>query len=265
MMTLRKVAIIATVAGLVVFLAGSAVASESFEKLAEQLAELRSEVDSLTAKVESKKQRVQSRLRSIRRQRADIERQIEQEKTKIERLKRSVRERRQELESEQAAAEDLKPAVEEAFATVRTSVRDGPPFKRAERLEQLDKLESQMAEGLLSPQKAVSRLWQFVEDELRLSRENGLYSQVVDLGGEEVLADVARVGMVSLYFKTEDGRVGIAERTDDGWAWRTVEGDEKRRRIEKLFESFQKNIRVGYFELPNGLRGIDRIERREAQ
>ncbi|MFB6373638.1 MAG: DUF3450 family protein, partial [Bradymonadaceae bacterium] len=110
-----------------------------------------------------------------------------------------------------------------------------------------------------------SRLWQFVEDELRLSRENGMYSQVIELGGEEVLADVARVGMVSLYFKTEDGRVGVAERTDEGWRWQTIRKEKQKRRIEKLFESFKKNIRVGYFELPNGLGGIDRIANEEAQ
>lgn len=264
-MNLQKLAIWATATATLVLFAGTAVAGQSFEKLAEKLADLRSEVDSLTSEVETKKSRLQSRLRSIQRQRATVERKIEQEKSKVERLKRSVKKRKEELESERAAAKDLKPAVKTSFETVRTSVRQGPPFKREERLEQLDKLESQMNEGLLSPQKAASRLWQFVEDELRLSRENGLYSQVIDLNGDEVLADVARVGMVALYFKTDDGRVGVAERADEGWNWRTVDQEKKRRRIRRLFESFNKGIRVGYFEVPNGIRGIDRIEQEEAQ
>jgi hypothetical protein len=236
------------------------VEDKSFDELAERLAELRSEVDSLSSKVEQKKQRMTNRLRSIQRQRSDVELKIEQTRSEVERLRKSVREKRQTIEEEQTAADELTPAVASAIETVRENVRHSPPFKRDERLAELDKLESQMEEGLLSPQKTVSRLWQFVEDELRLARESGLYRQAIELDGEEVLAEVARVGMVMLYFETDDGRMGVARRTDEGWRWRPVDGEETRRQIEQLFDSFDKGIRVGFFTLPSGLRGIERFD-----
>jgi len=249
------------VAALVVLAGGTALAEEGgFSKLAEKLADLRSEVDELTTEVETKKDRIQSRLRSVQRQKADIERKIEKQKMRVERLRKTLEERREEIEERRESAKDLEPAVRESIEALRSSVREGPPFKRSKRLEQLDDLESQMQEGMRTPQKTVSRLWQFVEDELRLGRENGVYSQVIELEGEEVLAEVARLGMVALYFKTDEGRVGLAERTEEGWKWRALERDKSREQIEKLFDSFQKNIRVGYFEIPNGFASIRRLE-----
>ena len=260
---LRKIAVgFVVVSGLVLVAGTAAAASGQFEKLAKRLAELRSEVDSLTSKVETKKNRLKSRLRSIQRQRSDLELQIEKENMRVKRLRKSIADRKEKLQKHQTNAKELKPAVAEAIAEVRTGVETGPPFKRSERSKELDKLDSQMNEGLLSPQKVTSRLWQFVEDELRLSRENGLYSQVIEVEGNEVLADVARIGMVALYFKTDDGRVGVARRSENGegaWSWQVLSGEKQKRRIEKLFESFKKNIRVGYFVMPNGLRGIERL------
>lgn len=259
--SLRRIATVGIAAAAVLLGAGSALAAGgNFSKLAERLADLRSEVDALTSEVETKKNRLQSRLRSIQRQKADIERKVEKEKMRVERLRKSLNEHREQVEAEKEAAEEIQPAVVRSIDRLRASVRSGPPFKKSKRLKQLDDLETQMKEGMRSPQKTASRLWQFVEDELRLGRENGMYQQVIQLDGEEVLAEVARLGMVALYFETDQGRVGVAARTDDGWTWETVERDREREQIEKLFESFQKNIRVGYFEVPNGFDGIRRVE-----
>ena len=65
------------------------------------------------------------------------------------------------------------------------------------------------------------------------------------------LADVAKLGMVLLYFKTFDGQVGKAIQTEQGWEYKIVSEREDRKRILCLFDSMEKHIREGYFELPN--------------
>ena len=105
----------------------------------------------------------------------------------------------------------------------------------------------------MSPQKASSRLWAFVEDELRLTRENGLYRQTITLASDELLVDVARVGMVAMYFKTDDGRYGRTVNNGGAWSYELVQDKESQKQIEGLFDAFKKNIRVGFFELPNAL------------
>ncbi len=217
-----------------------------------RLAELRSQVERLSGEVEDKKAEIDARLRSTRSQKADLEVQIKREETRLGQLRRAVDEHRERIEEHEAGREDLAPTVVSAIGSVRQTVETSLPFKRAERLGELDKLEEQLDEGLVTPQKATARLWQFVEDELRLARENGLYRQVVEVDGDEVLADVARVGMVAIYYKTEDGRVGMARRHKDKWRWQPLDAEADRERVHTLFDAFQKNIRVGFFELPGG-------------
>lgn len=237
----------------VVFLAaGSAFAAkEDISELAQSLADLRTEVEELSGDVETKKSSIQSRVRSIQSQKAEVEMQIQKEEMRLERLRQQMDKHKQRVEQQKSLQQDLQPTVVASIDVIRGKVKRGLPFKKSERLNELDELESQMKDGTISPQKATSRLWTFVEDELRLARENGLYRQVVAVDGEETLADVARVGMIAIYYKTEKGRVGMAVETDSGWEWRAVDGEKETRKIRELFEQFKKNIRVGYFTLPN--------------
>jgi hypothetical protein len=234
--------------------AGSAIAHDGdVQALAKRLAELRSEVETLSSQVENKKADIDAKLRSVRSQKADLEMQIQREEVRLKQLRQAVQKHQDRIEAQNKTRADLAPAAKEAIGDVRQTVAKSLPFKRKARLSELDKLEKQLDDKLISPQKATARLWQFVEDELRLARENGLYRQIVEVDGDEVLADVARVGMVAIYFKTEDGRVGMAQKSDEGWKWATISGEENTKRVRNLFDSFKKNIRVGYFEIPNAL------------
>jgi hypothetical protein len=238
----------------ILLIASLAVAADGdVQALAKRLAELRAEVEELSGEVDSKKAGIDAKLRSIRSQKADLEMQIQREETRLAQLRQAVAKHRERIDGQKKTEDDLEPAVLGSIADVRATVENSLPFKRSERLAELDKLDKQLTDGLISPQKATSRLWQFVEDELRLSRENGLYRQIVEVDGEEVLADVARVGMVAIYFKTEDGRFGAARQTDEGWAWHKLSGEHSSEQVRHLFDSFKKNIRVGYFEIPNTL------------
>jgi len=76
---------------------------------------------------------------------------------------------------------------------------------------------------------------------------------VVRVAGEELLVDVARVGMTMLYFRTKDGRFGRAIKGAQGWSYRLFERPEQREQVALLFDALKKRIRVGFFELPNAL------------
>ena len=70
-----------------------------------------------------------------------------------------------------------------------------------------------------------------------------------------MLVDIAKLGTVFLFFQTRDNRGGIARRsTNDDWKFETVDNTGDAERIKILFDSLKKQIRQGYFELPNPLR-----------
>lgn len=82
-----------------------------------------------------------------------------------------------------------------------------------------------------------------------------VYAITILLNGEKVLADIAKLGMVFMFFQTKDNQSGMARRSaDGGWVFETASDSADRERIRTLFDSLKKQIRQGYFELPNPLR-----------
>lgn len=221
--------------------------------LAERLAALRGEVEGLSADLAEKENELRDQMRSYARQKAELKLELQKEETRLRKTRLAINQKKDLIEAHKKDDQALDPIFEEAVEEVRAYVEGSLPFKRDERLSALKKIEDQHKAGLLTPPRAVSRLWTFLEDEFRLTRESGMYRQTIQLDGEDELADVIRVGMVMLYFKDPDGRVGYADRTDQGWTYKAFEGEDERRRVMALFDSMKKQIRVGFFELPNAL------------
>lgn len=222
--------------------------------LAQRLTKLRGEVEAAAEKLNSKTAETNDVLRSLARQKADLELEVKREQTRLQKISAAIAKRRSESEAQRAKGDQLVPLFSEALGNARTYVQGTLPFRTKERLVALDKIEEQYKAGLLTPARALSRVWSFVEDEFRMTRESGLYQQTLAVDGQEILADVIRVGMVMMYFKSADDNVyGKATKRDGKWSFVVIDGTEDRKLVSKLFESFKKQIRVGYFELPDAL------------
>lgn len=228
-----------------------AVAADLVDSRAAELAGLRREVETLSSDLGLRKEDLRSRLKAIEAQKVEIEVQIRREELRLAQIEGEASARREELARDATRGDTLAPAVDLSITRVRGTVERGLPFHVPERLAELDNLRTQLATGLVTSEAASARLWAFTEDELRLCRENGLDRQVIQLDGAEVLADVARLGMVALYFRTDGGVVGMAVPADGGWSWRTLASRDDQKAVMALFEKLQHGVRSGAFPLPN--------------
>lgn len=227
-------------------------AAENLDELAQRLIQLRGEVEDLHRDIEAKQESHRSRMSSLAQQRAELEAQLQRQDLELQKLRRSIAEqRRQSTEAERAAA-SFAPAARDVAESLEARVDQGLPFKVEERKREVADVISKLDKGELSAPRALNQLWSFVEDELRLTRENGLFRQVIVINGQEQLADVIRLGMVMLVFRTSDGLYGYADRSGDGWTYEQVD-QEAAKKLQKLFEAFDKQVRTGFFEMPNAL------------
>jgi hypothetical protein len=233
-----------------IVLAGPAVA-DSVDDFAKRLSSLRSDVETLSAKLSAVSAEQRDELRSLARQKADLELEVKKEEVRVAKLHAAVGEKRAAIQADTGRDAQIAPVFERNLQQVRKMVAAGLPFRMHERLVELDKLQEQLRTGLLTPPRALSRLWTFVEDEFRLTRENGLYQQTISVDGQEHLADVVRIGSVALFFKTSDGTVGHVLPSSGGYHYQVVADADGKKQILNLFENFRKQIRAGYFELPN--------------
>jgi hypothetical protein len=230
---------------------GVAHAEEPVDSRPAELAKLRREVETLSAEVLARKEEERARLQALEAQSLEVEVQLRREELRLAQLEGEADARRAELAAHTGASDELRPVVASAIASIRKAVSAGLPYHLTERQAELDTLADQLDQGLVSPEQAAARLWAFTEDELRLTRENGLDRQVVPLEQGEVLADVVRLGMVALYFRTDGGLVGTARQDAGGWKWVTFASRDDAMAVEELFQKMQHGVRTGAFTLPN--------------
>lgn len=236
---------------LFVALSGGALAAEIADTRAAELAKLRREVETMSSELQLRKEDMRAQIKAVEAQKLEIEVQIRREELRLAQIQGEAASRKAEISTHAGQSDTLRPAVLAAITQLRGSVAGGLPFRQADRLAELDTLQGQLERQEATPESAAARLWAFTEDELRLTRENGLDRQIIQIDGADVLADVARLGMVALYFRTDGGAVGMAVPGAGGWSWRTVTNRDDIKAIETLFEKLRHGVRSGDFTLPN--------------
>lgn len=221
--------------------------------LAAELARLRAEVETLSGSIQSELDERRMRLRGLQAQRTELELELQRESMRLTQAQTRIEAQRAVVAEAHAARDAVGPAIREAIATIRQSVATGLPYRTAEREAELTTLAERLDGGLLTPGAVLARLWERVEDELRLARQSGMDRQVITVDGTEALADVVHVGMVMLYFRLADGRAGRAVREGLGWRYEVLTSEADRADLALLFDAFDKRLRSGYFELPSAL------------
>lgn len=228
--------------------AGAAFAG-SYQQQAERLATLRAEVEALSTELTAEVDEARGRLRAVEAQKVELEVQIRRQELRLERLITEEANQRAAIAEAGDGNPDVRAAVMDGIGVLRAALGESLPFKLDQRQAGLDELEKQLKDDTLSAEQAAARLWAFAEDERRLTRENALDRQVVTLAGEEVLVDVARIGMVAMYWRSPDGQVGRAVRSGADWRYESLSGASADQ-VRDLFVAMEKGIRSGFFTLP---------------
>lgn len=223
------------------------------ENMAESLMKLRAEVEQLNSEFEDQSEATKASMRSLVLEKNELEATIGREDLKIKQIEQEIAKVKKQIASASKNSEGIKPVVLAAIANLREFIKEEVPFKTDERLADVDRIESQLNEGLLSPQKALAQIWNSYADEIRMTKENGLFKQTIQLDGKDRLAEVARVGTVMMFFKTPDDRVGYVAKDGNGWFYKEAVSKEEQDQILAFFDAMQKQIRTGYFTIPNAI------------
>jgi hypothetical protein len=151
-----------------------------------------------------------------------------------------------------SATVDLKPIVNQALDTLEKEIKAGIPFKIEERVAGLQQIKADLKNGNISQEKALALTWASYDDALRLTKEIGQFKQEITLDGKATMAKIAKVGSVMMFFATPDDRVGYVKQDADKYSYVVADGTQRDQIID-LFDALQKQIRTGYFTLPNAL------------
>ena len=221
---------------------------------AARVAALRTEVETLNTNVGLAKEELTADLRAAAGQQAELEAAVRRQELRLERLLGDEQAALREVEKQsRGAGEALEQEVRTGIHAFRGHVKRSLPFQSEARLKALAELEAHLNATTLPVEQVAARLWAFAEDERRLTRENAIGRQVATIDGDEILVDIARLGMIAMYFRTPDGRIGQVHRASSGWSWTVLPAESEAAQVDKLFDALEKGIRTGWFELPQPL------------
>ena len=225
------------------------------DQLLKSLIELRSLVDAKSEELALLRQESKQKRKYTLSRISELSSAVEHKELSIKKIDSKLEKNRTFLE-ENKRFDDLSVELEKAIIVLSNYVLLSLPFKRDERLNALNEIQQELETKAVSAPRLANKLWAFVEDEIMLSKGNGIYRQVVTIDSEEKLVDVARIGMMMLYYRDGAGNVGMAikpENNDADWQFTYLNNKKDQNQIHILFDAFQKQVRFGKFTLPNTL------------
>jgi Protein of unknown function (DUF3450) len=233
--------------------AQDALPQDATDTLTSRLIQMRGQVDQLQNELNLKREEHKNRMMYLTAQQTEMEASRDREALRVRQLEQELEQMKEQVAAAGATSETLAPVVLRFVDELRLQVRAGFPFKVGERVAELDEIETQLNSGVITAHRAFNRLWAFVEDELRITRENAIYTQSIELQGDNVLVDIAKLGNAMMYFRTRDLHYGRAVETPQGWRFELLDSATDQELVARLFDSLRKQIRQGYFTLPNAL------------
>lgn len=228
-------------------------AQDATDALANRLIQMRGQVDELQSELNLMREEHKNRMTYLTAQLTEMEANRDREALRVQQLDQELEQMREQVSAAGETSEALSPIILANLYELRAQVQKGFPFKVGERLAALDEIETQLNSGVITAHRAFNRLWAFVEDEIRITRENAIYSQSIALDGQNVLVDVAKLGNAMMYFRTRDLQYGRAVEGPRGWTFERFESATDQEMVARLFDSLRKQIRQGYFTLPAAL------------
>ena len=222
------------------------------DEMIKSIMELRSDVESLYTQIDDNKDAYKTQMKSYALQISDNEAQINRQETSLKLTQQNIEKAQKKLEEMGSATVDLKPIVNQALDTLEKEIKAGIPFKIEERVAGLQQIKADLKNGNISQEKALALTWASYDDTLRLTKEIGQFKQEIALDGKATMAKIAKVGSVMMFFATPDDRVGYVKQEGDKYSYVVADGTQRDQIID-LFDALQKQIRTGYFTLPNAL------------
>ncbi len=226
-------------------------AQDNTEAMAKQLIELRGQVEDLQAELQILQSEHNQTMAYLNTRKAELNAQLDRQQLMIKQAERDLANTQTQIQALGADSAHMVPDVIHMIDQLMTTIEAGIPFKHLARQEVLQHIKRNLVADKITAQQAINQMWAFVEDELRLTQENGLYSQTIALNGEDVLVEVAKLGTALMYFKTKQNQYGHALKANDGsYSFKLFESETQKQAVANLFDSLQKQIRQGLFELP---------------
>lgn len=219
----------------------------SSEDLSDKIIQLRNEVSELSDDFRTEKELLKSKIQTLALEKMDLDSKLRRQEISLQATQKKL--------TQAKSLKDIKyPEFDQIISTFldfeTQRLTKTLPYKLEERLDYIQKIKTDFLEDKSPSDKILQNLWSHIEDEIQLAKDISLDKDVLTIDGQPTLVEIAKVGMLMLFYKTADGQYGYLDYKTGPWKPVLISDSGQSILIESFFESLKKQIRTGYFEFP---------------
>jgi hypothetical protein len=224
--------------------------SAGWEGLIQNLTQTRADLEGLAKETESLQKEKQAELDQWQQRKIDLDTQVQREKLR----ELQLAEKTKRIDSRVRTQNKVDPAAQKKLLTwisgLETWVQSSIPFEHTQRLQNLKNFKDRVHKGNESLEFILADLWHFMESETKLAQTNEFIIMDITLDGVTKKAEVARLGVQSLFAITPDGKTLQAKRQKNEWSWVPVSASDEDTSIHLLVKNLKSKNFTGYYTLP---------------
>jgi uncharacterized coiled-coil protein SlyX len=192
--------------------------SERLKKTVEETVGIQKETQQQQDQWEKDKAALVARYRAAQ---ANVEFLVERkaiEQKRLAAMEQSIAEMNRRLEESDRLSESIQDTLNAIYGRLESWVHGDLPFARVERETRLELLKKDLVRPDISDADKLRKLLEALQIELNYGSTVEVTQQRIDLNNEELFVDLLRVGRVSVFWRTADGkRCGEYDRGTGGW------------------------------------------------
>lgn len=215
--------------------------------LSQKIIQLRNEVSELSNDFKTEKELIKSKIQTYALEKLDLESQIRRKKIQLKTIDEKIKTAKSIENIENA---DLTQLIAHFFEFESSRLLQSLPYKIQERTDYIQQLKEKFLDQKNSDEKTLQLLWTHIEDEIQLSKDVSLDKDILKINGKSTIVEIAKVGMLMMFFKTSEGKTGFLNFSNNQWSPRFFEIKSNTQLVQLFFENLKKQIRTGYFEFP---------------
>jgi hypothetical protein len=136
------------------------------------------------------------------------------------------------------------------------------PYRTTPRLENLENLRDNLATNSVSNLQVLEDLIKITETELKLAQSKEFKVQSITYEGNQINAEVIRLGMMQMIFALPSGELGYYEKNQASeWQPTLVVLDADKEPLSRMFSQFKNKNYRGWFKIPLTSNNLDEVFR----
>lgn len=231
------------------FLFGPLGSAADISSLMKQIVDLRADLEILSQDVDQNSKEKQAQVDLWLQKKSELQASLQKEQLRslqiAEKIKALASRIKIQDQKDPKSQEQLAKWIGNAETWVRTSL----PYRRESRITTLLDLKKRSQRGLESQESLAAELWQFYENELKMSGDNEFRIVEIQTSSGPQKAEVARLGLYTMYAALPNGQVKQSVLNGGTWTLQDLEGEDLQSAV-RLLNNLKAKKESGLYRMP---------------